>query len=190
VVGGHSLPALAVAAEDLADLAEGLPLRLAVLSRASDTLFRWIRGVRMPECRWGHGGGAPVDPSATGVVLLASIALGLAVLLGVVGYFFVGFGMATTCTDRFVTGDGCESLYHWLNAGAIGQSVIAVTAVTPHVPFAFSEVPQPHRVQRGSQQRPLTAERPDTEAVIGSQHGSHPGERLPTPSGSVRTSGW
>jgi hypothetical protein len=77
----------------------------------------------------GHGRGAPVDPpSSMGVALLAGIALGLAVLLGVVGYFFVGFGMATTCTDRFLSGDRCETLYHWLNANAIGQLIIAVTA--------------------------------------------------------------
>ena len=45
----------------------------------------------------------PVSPGYSAVARPAGIATGLAMLLGAVGYFGVGFGMATSCTD-FETG--------------------------------------------------------------------------------------
>jgi hypothetical protein len=67
------------------------------------------------------------------VRLPAAIACGEALLLGTVGRFFVGFGLATSCTDFVPNGPGseesrtathCDPLYHWLAAGAIGQFVL------------------------------------------------------------------
>jgi len=61
-------------------------------------------------------------------VLPAAIACVEAVLCGTIGYFAIGFGFGTVCTDWFETGHHCDALYHWLNAGAIGQGVLAIDA--------------------------------------------------------------
>jgi hypothetical protein len=62
------------------------------------------------------------------VVLPAAIACVEAVLFGTIGYFAVSFGFGTVCTDWFETGHHCDTLYHWLNAGAIGQWALAIAA--------------------------------------------------------------
>jgi hypothetical protein len=84
----------------------------------------------------------PVRPGYTAVALPAGIAMGLAIFLGAVGYFGVGFGMATTCTDLSETGHRCDALYHWLDAGAIGQTAIAITAATLIIVSQVTHVPR------------------------------------------------
>ena len=84
----------------------------------------------------------PVRPGYNAVAVPAGIAVGLAILLGTVGYFGVGFGLATSCTDRFEAGHRCDSLYHWLDAGAIGQIAIAVTAAAVIIVAQETQVPQ------------------------------------------------
>lgn len=66
--------------------------------------------------------------SQRAVVLPAVIACALALILGTVGFFAVGFGMSTTCTDWFETGHHCDALHVWLGAGAIGQLAIGVAS--------------------------------------------------------------
>lgn len=88
-----------------------LPGQLAV------TVWLWRRACKLPP-----------DADYTAVAAPAGISLGLALLLGTVGYFFVGFGMATSCTDKFENVHRCDTLYHWLTAGAVGQFAIAIAS--------------------------------------------------------------
>jgi hypothetical protein len=70
--------------------------------------------------------------SDTGVVLV-SVAICIALLLGTLGWFMVGFGMMTDCTNNYsctMTGcPPCATTEHWLNAGGIAQFVLAGTGV-------------------------------------------------------------
>jgi hypothetical protein len=92
-------------------------------------------GPRIHRLGYNSGGmtsqppGQPHQPIPRRAVMLpAAIACGLALILGTLGYFFVGFGMATVCTDWFPTGHHCDAMYSWLGAGAIGQLALAVAA--------------------------------------------------------------
>lgn len=52
-------------------------------------------------------------------------------MLGTMGYRFVGFAIATACTDVHESAHGCGAMYRWMHAGRIGQwvLVLAVAAV-------------------------------------------------------------
>jgi hypothetical protein len=64
------------------------------------------------------------------VELPAVIAFAETVFFGTVGYFGVSFGLGSNCTDTFETGHRCDALQRWLGAGAIGQGLMAITALT------------------------------------------------------------
>jgi hypothetical protein len=87
-------------------------------------------------------GGMPVHPSdsqldeAWGpwtVRVPAGLAGGLAALLGSLGFFVVGFGVGSNCTDQFDCGRDtcapCASSFSWVNAGAIGQWVLVIAVI-------------------------------------------------------------
>ncbi len=69
---------------------------------------------------------------ATGIVLL-SLAIGVCLLLGTLGWFAVGFGIMTDCTNNYscsTTGcPPCATTGRWINAGAFSQWVLAATGV-------------------------------------------------------------
>jgi hypothetical protein len=46
-------------------------------------------------------------------------------VLGTLGFFAVGFGQATVCTDFNEALHACDGLYRWLAVGFIGQWVLA-----------------------------------------------------------------
>jgi hypothetical protein len=93
---------------------------------------------------WRRARVVPVDPGNTAVALPAGIALGLAMFLGTIGYVGVGFGMATSCTNEFENVHRCDALYHWLEAGAIGQLVIAFAAAA--LIIIIRKIPQRERI--------------------------------------------
>ena len=62
--------------------------------------------------------------------LPAAVAFAETAFFGTVGYFVVSFGLGSDCTDTFETGHRCDALFRWLAAGAIGQGVMAITALT------------------------------------------------------------
>ncbi len=67
-----------------------------------------------------------------GLVLL-SFAIAVCFLFGTLGWFSIGFGMMTDCTNNYnCTTTGCEPCAHagrWINAGGIAQWVLAVLGV-------------------------------------------------------------
>jgi hypothetical protein len=82
--------------------------------------------------------GAP-PRSAKTVILPAAVGAVLGFLLSTVGFIGVAFGSGTMCTTYYETGNHCDSLYPWLEAGLIGQGVIlaaslAVLFIGPMVP--------------------------------------------------------
>jgi hypothetical protein len=64
---------------------------------------------------------------------LVSVAIGTSLLLGTFGWFGVGFGMMTDCTNKYgCTETGCPpcaTTEHWINAGGIAQWVLAGSGV-------------------------------------------------------------
>jgi hypothetical protein len=78
------------------------------------------------------GGGGRVWAPWT-VVLPGTMAVTVAVALGTVGWWGVGFGVGSTCTDDFSCGSTscvpCASFNAWWVAGGIGQWVLVVVAV-------------------------------------------------------------
>jgi hypothetical protein len=65
------------------------------------------------------------------VTVPAAAALLAAVMLGTAGFFFAGFSLGTMCTDFYDTmrTGYCAPLLHWMDAGAVGQGLCAITAV-------------------------------------------------------------
>jgi hypothetical protein len=67
-----------------------------------------------------------------GLVLL-TIAISICVLLGSLGWFAIGFGMMTDCTNNYsctTTGcPPCDDTKRWINAGGVAQWVLAGVAV-------------------------------------------------------------
>ena len=76
-----------------------------------------------------------MNPKITAVigVVVVSIAIGSSLLLGTFGWFAVGFGMMTDCTNNYScsqTGCApCATTSRWITAGAIMQWVLAGTGV-------------------------------------------------------------
>lgn len=77
-----------------------------------------------------------------GVVLL-TVAIGVCLLLGTFGWFFVGFGMMTGCTNDYsctTTGcSPCATTERWINAGGITQWLLAVAGIVVMVLGARGE---------------------------------------------------
>lgn len=65
------------------------------------------------------------------MIVPALVAGGVGLALGTMGYWFVGFGIATSCTDVHEGIHGCDAMYRWMHMGRTGQWVLilAVTAV-------------------------------------------------------------
>jgi len=66
-------------------------------------------------------------------VVLVSFAIGVCVLLGTLGWFAVGFGTMTDCTDNYscsATGcPPCRETALWINVGGVIQWVLAAAGV-------------------------------------------------------------
>lgn len=76
----------------------------------------------------------PAEPlgrrlSSEGGSSVMLLAIGLALVLGTLGYFAVGFGTLTDCTNAYdCTETGCapcQAAQHWLLAGAVIQGLLA-----------------------------------------------------------------
>ena len=71
-------------------------------------------------------------PSAARIVPL-SVAITICLLFGTLGWFMVGFGLMTDCTNNYsCTETGCAPCAtsgRWINAGAIAQFVLAGVGV-------------------------------------------------------------
>ena len=71
-------------------------------------------------------------PTVAGIVLL-TLAIGTALLLGTLGWLVVGFGTMTDCTNDYSCSSTgcppCATAGRWINAGGIIQWVIAGGAV-------------------------------------------------------------
>jgi hypothetical protein len=63
------------------------------------------------------------------VILPAAVSGAVGLLLGSLGFFFVGFGAGTMCTDFYETGHHCDALYRTLLTGLIGQWTIVGATV-------------------------------------------------------------
>ena len=60
------------------------------------------------------------------MVVPALAAGGVGLALGTLGYWFVGFGIATSCTDVHESVHGCDAMYHWMHVGRAGQWVLVL----------------------------------------------------------------
>jgi hypothetical protein len=67
------------------------------------------------------------------VILASSVALAVAFVLSTLGWFAAGFGIESSCTDRFSCGAGscrpCAASSVWLLAGGIGQWALFAATV-------------------------------------------------------------
>lgn len=70
-----------------------------------------------------------LSPRPWTVVLPATIGAVLGLGLSTVGFFGVAFGNGTMCTTYYETGNHCDALNGWLEAGLIGQGVILAASV-------------------------------------------------------------
>jgi len=82
----------------------------------------------------GVGQGEPSAPEPSAVTVPALAAGGLGLALATAGYWFVGFGIATSCTDVHEGVHGCDAMYSWMHVGrtvqwALVLPVIAALAV-------------------------------------------------------------
>ena len=75
----------------------------------------------------GQSGHGAYGPSAVIVPALVAGWVGLA--LGTMGYWFVGFGIATSCTDIHESVHGCDAMYGWMHVGRIGQWVLVLPVI-------------------------------------------------------------
>lgn len=66
-------------------------------------------------------------------IALLSVAIGTCLALGTLGWFAVGFGIMTDCTNSYScssTGcSPCAATGRWINAGGVGQWVLAGTGL-------------------------------------------------------------
>jgi hypothetical protein len=71
--------------------------------------------------------GTGTDRKARTVISLAAAGVLLTLLVGVACYFFVGFGLSTSCTDQYgnASPQRCRAMNDWLAGGIAGQFVIA-----------------------------------------------------------------
>ena len=59
----------------------------------------------------------------------ALVAGGMGLVLGTTGYRFVGFGIATSCTDVHESAHGCDAMYRWMHGGRTGQWVLVLPVI-------------------------------------------------------------
>jgi hypothetical protein len=61
------------------------------------------------------------------VIWLAATGIPAALLAGATCYYFVGFGLGTSCTDQYgnASPQRCSTMYSWLTAGLAGQLTLA-----------------------------------------------------------------
>lgn len=78
----------------------------------------------LPTGQSGHGARRPSP-----VVRPALVAGGVGLVLGTIGYWFVGFGIATSCTDVHESVHGCDAMYHWMHEGRLGQWVLVLPVI-------------------------------------------------------------
>lgn len=64
------------------------------------------------------------------VIVPGAIGAVLGVGLGTLGFFAVGFGDATACTDFNEALHACDGLYRWLAVGFIGQWVLVALSAS------------------------------------------------------------
>lgn len=66
-------------------------------------------------------------------LVLVSLAIAVCVLLGTLGWFAVGFGMMTECTNNYsCTATGCppcDTTERWINAGGVVQWLLAAAGL-------------------------------------------------------------
>jgi hypothetical protein len=66
-------------------------------------------------------------------IALVAVAIGICFLLGTVGWFSVGFGVMTDCTDNYScssTGcSPCATTARWINVGGLAQLLLAGAGV-------------------------------------------------------------
>jgi len=64
------------------------------------------------------------------VVLVPAVISGCVGLgLATTGYWGVGFGIATSCTDLRESLHGCDAMYRWMHVGRIGQLVLVLPLI-------------------------------------------------------------
>lgn len=66
-------------------------------------------------------------PAAVLVPAVISGCVGLG--LATTGFWFVGFGIATSCTDVHESLHGCDAMYRWMHVGRIGQLVLVLPLI-------------------------------------------------------------
>ena len=68
-----------------------------------------------------------------GGTVFVSVAIGTSLLLGTFGWFAVGFGTMTDCTNKYGCTETncppCATTLHWINAGGTAQWLLAGTGV-------------------------------------------------------------
>lgn len=74
-----------------------------------------------------QGGHDARGPSA--VIFPAMVAGGAGLVLGTLGYYFIGFGIATSCTNVHESVHGCDAMYRWMHVGRIGQWVLVLPVI-------------------------------------------------------------
>jgi len=68
----------------------------------------------------------PPETRRKPVIVPAVLAAALGAVLGTLGWFGVGFGQGTVCTDFNEAPHACDALYNWLKVGLIGQWVLVL----------------------------------------------------------------
>jgi len=66
---------------------------------------------------------------SSAVTFPALVAGGMGLVLGTVCYRFVGFGIATSCTDVHESAHGCDAMYRWMHGGRTGQWVLVLPVI-------------------------------------------------------------
>jgi hypothetical protein len=71
--------------------------------------------------------------SIVAAIALLTVAIGTCLLFGTIGWFAVGFGVMTDCTDNYScspTGcSPCATTALWINVGGLAQLLLAVAGV-------------------------------------------------------------
>jgi len=66
-------------------------------------------------------------------VALVAVAIAICLLFGTIGWFAVGFGVMTDCTNNYsssaTSGSPCATTGLWINAGGLAQLLLAAAGV-------------------------------------------------------------
>jgi hypothetical protein len=64
---------------------------------------------------------------------VVGLAVGLCLVLGTVGWFAVGFGVMTDCTNSYLCDETgcppCDTTASWINVGGVAQLVLAAAGI-------------------------------------------------------------